>query len=96
MATQYFSPDITPDLKLIVKIKTQQKITGGQRVIFGVFAGQARLTAVVELFDIKDNETIGNFYVVGKTMLKSIYGESIEHAISYAIEQIVSIIKQHK
>ena len=90
------STDNSYDLKINVTIIKLRKVNPDSRFWLGVFAGQGRLEADVEIIDAKTNEALGQAKVKGKTSGGSALAGTTPQAVERVAEQVAEFVAEFR
>ncbi len=82
------SPEDIADLKLNVRVTNIKRVTKASRLWFGSMAGQGRIKANIELFDLLANIKVRQATVEGVTSIGTAFSGSTEEAIDKLAEAI--------
>jgi hypothetical protein len=89
------SPDARADLRVNAKIIQLKRVSPGARVMVGAMAGRAGVDVEVELYDLKENKSIGTFTVQGRSSGGTAFAGTTPQAVERAAEQIVEFIQKN-
>ncbi len=97
--TVYFSDEKqekSADLKLDVKLLKVRRVSSLSRVMFGAFAGRAKLVAQVQIADLNTQAEVASFEVEGKSSGGTVFAGTTDQAVQQVSKQIVDYLTSGK
>lgn len=81
------------DLELHVKIIELHKVSQGERMMGGAFAGRAKLSAEVVLLESRTGQKVGEVVVEGKSSGGTIFAGGTDQSVKRVVDGIIDFIE---
>ncbi len=85
----------TPDLRLTVVVTNIKRVTKASRLWFGSMAGQGKIKANIELYDLQSNLKVRQATVEGVTSNGTVFSGSTDEAIDKLAEAIANYFQEN-